>query len=189
MPFSAGAAGSRYRRGEACRSARQKAAQTSTPASFVPPGGSTMAHTQDHAPPRVIHYAPGDRPLCGNESSTAVYSDDPRQVAGCGELLAGDHGPGRSCWAAGSPAPLPTAARSGEHDTPRPAALPETPGEPPDGDCLHLPPRAENTDGQQPPGNRATAPRGRSPGPSRTSSAPLHAANASLSYGQHSLSQ
>ena len=46
-----------------------------------------MAHTQDHAPPRVIHYAPGDRPLCGNESSTAVYSDDPRQVAGCGDCL------------------------------------------------------------------------------------------------------
>ena len=45
-----------------------------------------MAHTQDHTPPRVIHYAlgdlfaPGDRPLCGNESSTAIYSDDPRQV-------------------------------------------------------------------------------------------------------------
>ena len=44
-----------------------------------------MAHTQDHTPPRVIHYAPrdlfapGDRPLCGNESSTAIYSDDPRQ--------------------------------------------------------------------------------------------------------------
>ena len=42
-----------------------------------------MAHTQDHTPPRVIHYAPrdlfapGDRPLCGNESSTAIYSDDP----------------------------------------------------------------------------------------------------------------
>ena len=52
-----------------------------------------MAHTQDptqdHTPDRVIHYAPGsvlwpgDRPLCGNESSTAVYSEDPRQVAGC----------------------------------------------------------------------------------------------------------
>ena len=52
-----------------------------------------MAHTQDHTPDRVIHYAPGsvlgpgDRPLCGNESSTAVYSEDPRQVAGCADCL------------------------------------------------------------------------------------------------------
>ena len=52
-----------------------------------------MAHTQDPTqdptPDRVIHYAPGsvlgpgDRPPCGNESATAVYSEDPRQVAGC----------------------------------------------------------------------------------------------------------
>ena len=48
-----------------------------------------MAHTQDPTPDRVIHYAPGsvlgpgDRPLCGNESPTAVYSEDPPQVAGC----------------------------------------------------------------------------------------------------------
>ena len=56
-----------------------------------------MAHTQDptqdHTPDRVIHYAPGsvlwpgDRPPCGNESSTAVYSEDPRQVAGCADCL------------------------------------------------------------------------------------------------------
>ena len=44
-----------------------------------------MATTQDHTPPRVIHYAPGDRRLCGNES--AVYSDDPRRVADCGDCL------------------------------------------------------------------------------------------------------
>ena len=41
-----------------------------------------MAHTQDHAPPGATHYALGDRRLCGNESSTAVYSDDPRQGVG-----------------------------------------------------------------------------------------------------------
>ena len=35
----------------------------------------------------VVHYAPGDRPLCGNESITAVYTDDPHQVAGCAECL------------------------------------------------------------------------------------------------------
>ena len=26
---------------------------------------------------RVIHYGPGDRPLCGSESMTAAYTDDP----------------------------------------------------------------------------------------------------------------
>ena len=46
-----------------------------------------MATTQDHTPPRVIHHAPGDRPACGTESSTAVYSEDPRQVAGCADCL------------------------------------------------------------------------------------------------------
>ena len=44
-----------------------------------------MATTQDRTPPQVIHYAPRDRRLCGNES--AVYSGDPRQVAGCGDCL------------------------------------------------------------------------------------------------------
>ena len=29
----------------------------------------------------IIHYAPGNRPLCGNESITVVYTDDPHQVA------------------------------------------------------------------------------------------------------------
>ena len=46
-----------------------------------------MATTQDHTPPRVIHPAPRDRPLCGNESSTAVYSDDPSRVADCEDCL------------------------------------------------------------------------------------------------------
>ena len=38
-------------------------------------------------PPRIIHHAPRDRPLCGNESSTAIYSDDPSRVAGCEDCL------------------------------------------------------------------------------------------------------
>ena len=48
-----------------------------------------MAMTQGHVPPAVIHYGPGegDRPLCGEDSWTAVYSDDPGQVAGCEECL------------------------------------------------------------------------------------------------------
>ena len=35
----------------------------------------------------VIHYGPGDRPLCGNESPFAVYTDEPDQVAGCEDCL------------------------------------------------------------------------------------------------------
>ena len=35
----------------------------------------------------VVHYGPGDRPLCGNESPFAVYTDEPDQVAGCEDCL------------------------------------------------------------------------------------------------------
>ena len=35
----------------------------------------------------VVHYGPGDRPLCGNESPFAVYTDEPDLVAGCDECL------------------------------------------------------------------------------------------------------
>ena len=31
----------------------------------------------------VVHYAPGDWTLCGNESRSAVYTDDPAKAAGC----------------------------------------------------------------------------------------------------------
>ena len=121
-----------------------------------------MAHTQDptqdHTPDRVIHYAPGsvlgpgDRPLCGNESSTAVYSEDPRQVAGCAdclelvakalatqrlvlqllrELHAGDLRPGRTCVAEGRPEPLPgLRTRDLVSKTTPTAALAGAPGEP-----------------------------------------------------------
>ena len=34
-----------------------------------------------------VHYAPGDHPLCGTESMTAVYTDDPALVAGCADCL------------------------------------------------------------------------------------------------------
>ena len=46
-----------------------------------------MATAQDHTPPQMIHYAPGDRPLCGEGFWAAVYSDDPGQVAGCVDCL------------------------------------------------------------------------------------------------------
>ena len=35
----------------------------------------------------IVHYGPGDRPLCGNNSMTAVYTDEPNQVAGCPDCL------------------------------------------------------------------------------------------------------
>ena len=47
----------------------------------------TATTSQDHAPPQVFHYAPGDRPLCGADSRAAVYSDDPGQVTGCEDCL------------------------------------------------------------------------------------------------------
>ena len=34
-----------------------------------------------------IHYAPGERPLCGAEGWTASYTDDPAGVAGCVDCL------------------------------------------------------------------------------------------------------
>ena len=35
----------------------------------------------------IVHYAPGAYPLCGTESMTAVYTDDPALVAGCADCL------------------------------------------------------------------------------------------------------
>ena len=35
----------------------------------------------------IVHYGPGDRPLCGDESPYAVYTDQPDQVVGCEECL------------------------------------------------------------------------------------------------------
>ena len=58
----------------------------------------------------VVHYAPGDQPLCGNDSITAVYTDDPEQVAWVGELPplpARDLRPERRRVAARRPSALP----------------------------------------------------------------------------------
>jgi hypothetical protein len=35
----------------------------------------------------IVHYGPGDRPLCGRESPFAIYTFEPDQVAGCQECL------------------------------------------------------------------------------------------------------
>ena len=40
----------------------------------------------------VVHYAPGDRPLCGNNSMTAVHTDDPSRRRRLPRLL---RAPGR----------------------------------------------------------------------------------------------
>ena len=31
----------------------------------------------------MVHYAPGDRPLCGSESCTAITTEEPALVKGC----------------------------------------------------------------------------------------------------------
>ena len=46
-----------------------------------------MAHTGPGDPLRARIRARARRPACGNESSTAVYSEDPRQMAGCADCL------------------------------------------------------------------------------------------------------
>ena len=48
--------------------------------------GPELDHTPDEDL-RVAHHGPGDRPLCGNDSVTAVYTDDPALVSGCRECL------------------------------------------------------------------------------------------------------
>ena len=67
----------------------------------------------------VVHYAPGDRPLCGSESMTRVYTDDPRQVGRLwglpGARGGGPAGPHRTsavAFTAGRRSP-PRAERSG----------------------------------------------------------------------------
>ena len=77
----------------------------------------------------IIHYGPGDRSLCGNESPVAIYIDEPDQVAGCEDCLElvaedlqvlghpvrrllpplppGDHRHRFRRVAAGGPAPMP----------------------------------------------------------------------------------
>ena len=35
----------------------------------------------------VVHYGPGDQPLCGADSWIAVYTEDPAQVNGCADCI------------------------------------------------------------------------------------------------------
>ena len=61
-----------------------------TPEGFEPSPLVDQEPEMDYTPDeysRVVHYGPGDRPLCGNDSVTAVYTDAPALVAGCGDCL------------------------------------------------------------------------------------------------------
>ena len=61
-----------------------------TPEGFEPAVLVDQEPERDYTPDedgRVVHYAPGDRPLCGNQSWTAEYTDEPDQVAGCNDCL------------------------------------------------------------------------------------------------------
>ena len=56
----------------------------------------------------VVHYGPGDRPLCGNDAVTAVYTDDPARVGRLRRLPGtGCRGPRRGQRALGALPPLP----------------------------------------------------------------------------------
>ena len=51
-----------------------------TPEGFEPSPLVDHRPERDYTPDeygRVVHYGPGDRPLCGSESMTAAYTDDP----------------------------------------------------------------------------------------------------------------
>ena len=41
----------------------------------------------DPAGEGIVHYGPGESPLCGEEFDLAVLTDDPSQVVGCNECL------------------------------------------------------------------------------------------------------
>ena len=61
-----------------------------TPEGFEPSPLVDQGPELDYTPDedgRVVHYGPGDRPLCGNDSVTAVYTDDPALVSGCRDCL------------------------------------------------------------------------------------------------------
>ena len=91
-------------------------------------------YTPDEGTDAAVHHGGGNAPLCGNDSMTAVYTDDPAAVGGCGDclelvaedvqgphrllrplppLLAGDHRPGRGGVAPDGPPALPALRSEG----------------------------------------------------------------------------
>ena len=56
-----------------------------TPEGFEPSPLVDQGPEPDYTPDedgRVVHYCPGDRPLCGSESMNAAYTDDPAVKGG-----------------------------------------------------------------------------------------------------------
>ena len=57
------------------------------------PAGYSDFHDRYEPPPidppeeEIIHYGPGDSPLCDNDCANAVYTDDPNQAHGCEDCL------------------------------------------------------------------------------------------------------
>ena len=61
-----------------------------TPEGFEPSPPMDQEPERDYTPDEdggVVHYAPGDRSLCGDDSMIAVYTDDPALVSGCPDCL------------------------------------------------------------------------------------------------------
>ena len=56
------------------------------PGAGVPPGLSPGSPSRPTSL-GIVHYGPGDRPLCGRESPFAIYTFEPDQVTGCQECL------------------------------------------------------------------------------------------------------
>ena len=53
----------------------------------LPAHSSSLRSACIYGDDAIVHYGPGDRPLCGNDAVTAVYTDDPARVAGCADCL------------------------------------------------------------------------------------------------------
>ena len=61
-----------------------------TPEGFEPSPLVDQGPERDDMPDEddaIVHYGPGDRPLCSSESMTVAYTDDPALVVGCADCL------------------------------------------------------------------------------------------------------
>ena len=61
-----------------------------TPEGFDPSPLVDQDQEPDYTPYEdggVVHYGPGDSPLCDNDCANAAYTDDPEQVHSCADCL------------------------------------------------------------------------------------------------------
>ena len=58
-------------------------ASSNNPDALSQDGELPFGHPGRRSDDAIVHYAPGEHPLCGSESMTAVYTDDPALVQGC----------------------------------------------------------------------------------------------------------